>query len=247
MLRKGSKVNTTDVGQSYSATGKLLHWGFIGVFAYGIFKQVDDLNQLEDPGFLRFEFIFACAFLLILALRLWVMRGQGSALPQSAPDWQRVAAKLVHYGMYVALMMIAVTGIKPRKMPATPFPQTIIRALKTGATSTFTSSIAMNRGVIAIEDYFMTTVWIQFGVFNGRLNAATRRHPPSNNMTLLVSSYTNRPDTTPVHPRHRWWCRCRYSRWWLGGGRLVRYTGTGLRHRTGTGTAHGTSADSSDP
>ena len=111
MLRKGSKVNTTDVGQSYSATGKLLHWGFIGVFAYGTFKQVDDLNQLEDPGFLRFEFIFACAFLLILALRLWVMRGQGSALPQSAPDWQRVAAKLVYYGMYVALMMIAVTGL----------------------------------------------------------------------------------------------------------------------------------------
>ncbi|MDG2462205.1 MAG: hypothetical protein P8M57_01945 [Planktomarina sp.] len=63
-------MNTTDVGQSYSATGKLLHWGFIGVFAYGIFKQVDDLNQLEDPAFLRFEFIFACAFLLILALRL---------------------------------------------------------------------------------------------------------------------------------------------------------------------------------
>jgi cytochrome b561 len=111
MLRKGSKVNTTDVGQSYSATGKLLHWGFIVVFAYGIFKQVDDLNQLEDPAFLRFEFIFACAFLLILALRFWVMRGQGSALPQSAPDWQRVAAKLVQYGMYVALMMIAVIGV----------------------------------------------------------------------------------------------------------------------------------------
>ena len=107
MLRKGSKVNTTDVGQSYSATGKFLHWGFIVVFAYGIFKQVDDLNQLEDPAFLRFEFIFACAFLLILALRLWVMRGQGSALPQSAPDWQWVAAKLVHYGMYVALTTIA--------------------------------------------------------------------------------------------------------------------------------------------
>ena len=111
MLRKGSKVNTADVGQSYSATGKFLHWGFIVVFAYGIFKQVDDLSQLEDPDFLRFEFVFACAFLTILVLRLWVMRGQGSALPQSTPDWQRVAAKLVHYGMYVALMMIAVTGL----------------------------------------------------------------------------------------------------------------------------------------
>ena len=77
MVRRGSKVNTADVGQSYSATGKLLHWGFIGVFAYGIFKQVDDVSQLEDPDFLRFEFIFACAFLALLALRLWVMRGQG--------------------------------------------------------------------------------------------------------------------------------------------------------------------------
>ena len=111
MVRRGSKVNTTDVGQRYSATGKLLHWGFIGVFAYGIFKQVNDLSQLEDPDFLRFEFIFACAFLALLALRLWVMRGQGSPLPASTPAWQRVAAKLVHYGMYVALMAIGITGL----------------------------------------------------------------------------------------------------------------------------------------
>ena len=39
------------------------------------------------------------------------MRGQTSALPLSTPTWQRVAAKLVHYGMYMALMAIAVTGL----------------------------------------------------------------------------------------------------------------------------------------
>ena len=110
-MRRGSKVYPTDIGQSYSTTGKLLHWGFIGVFAYGIFKQVDDLRQLDDPAFLRFEFIFACAYLLILALRLWIMRGQTSALPLSTPTWQRVAAKLVHCGMYIALTAIAVTGL----------------------------------------------------------------------------------------------------------------------------------------
>ena len=104
-------MKPTDLGQSYSTSGKLLHWGFIAVFAYGIFKQVDDLSQLDDPAFLRFEFIFACAYLLILALRLWVMRGQASALPHGTPTWQRVAAKLVHYGMYMALMAIAVTGL----------------------------------------------------------------------------------------------------------------------------------------
>ena len=104
-------MKPTDLGQNYSTTSKLLHWGFIGVFAYGIFKQVDDLSQLEDPNFLRFEFIFACVFLALLALRLWIMRGQGSALPAAAPVWNRMAAKLVHFGMYVALMAIGVSGL----------------------------------------------------------------------------------------------------------------------------------------
>ena len=55
-------MHGTGATQNYSTSAKLLHWGFIGFFAYGIFKQVDDLSQLEDPSFLRFEFIFACVF-----------------------------------------------------------------------------------------------------------------------------------------------------------------------------------------
>jgi len=104
-------MHGTGPSQSYSTSAKLLHWGFIGFFAYGIFKQVDDLSQLEDPSFLRFEFIFACVFLALLALWLSVMRGQGSALPAAAPVWYRVAAKLVHFGRYAALMAIGVSGL----------------------------------------------------------------------------------------------------------------------------------------
>ena len=76
-----------------------LYWG---VCLWDFFKQVDDLSQLEDPSFLRFEFIFACVFLALLALRLWVMRGQGSALPAEAPVWNRVAAK-IGYASYLQL------------------------------------------------------------------------------------------------------------------------------------------------
>jgi cytochrome b561 len=104
-------MHGTDLGQSYSTSAKLLHWGFIGVFADGIFKQVDDLSQLEDPIFLRFEFIFACVFLALLALRFWVIRGHGSALPAVAPVWNRVTTNLPKYSMYVALMAIGVTGL----------------------------------------------------------------------------------------------------------------------------------------
>jgi len=104
-------MHGTDLGQSYSTSAKLLHWGFIGVFADGIFKQVDVLSQLEDPIFLRFEFIFACVFLALLALRFWVIRGHGSALPAVAPIWNRVTTNLPNYSMYVALMAIGVTGL----------------------------------------------------------------------------------------------------------------------------------------
>ena len=39
------------------------------------------------------------------------MRGQGSALPAEAPVWNRVAAKIVRFGMYAALMAIGVSGL----------------------------------------------------------------------------------------------------------------------------------------
>jgi hypothetical protein len=60
---------------------------------------------------LRFEFIFACVFLALLALRFWVIRGHGSALPAVAPVWNRVTTNLPKYSMYVALMAIGVTGL----------------------------------------------------------------------------------------------------------------------------------------
>ncbi len=44
--------------------GKMLHWGFVLLFAYGIFKQLDNLSQLEDSALFRFEIIFALVFLL---------------------------------------------------------------------------------------------------------------------------------------------------------------------------------------
>ena len=32
----------------YSFLAKFLHWCFVILFAYGIFKQEDNINQLED-------------------------------------------------------------------------------------------------------------------------------------------------------------------------------------------------------
>ena len=42
---------------SHTALAKLIHWIFTLLYAYGIFKQVDDLNELEDASLLNFEIL----------------------------------------------------------------------------------------------------------------------------------------------------------------------------------------------
>ena len=37
-----------DSKQKYSFLAKFFHWGFVFLFGYGIFKQVDDIEQLEN-------------------------------------------------------------------------------------------------------------------------------------------------------------------------------------------------------
>ena len=97
---------------NYSVAAKLLHWGFIPLFVYGIVKQVDDVVQLDDGAFLRFEMVFATLFLVVLVARFGYMKTtQRSALPNASPLWQRRAAKAVHYGMYASLAAIALSGI----------------------------------------------------------------------------------------------------------------------------------------
>lgn len=108
---KQSRVN---FGQSkgYSLIAKTLHWGFVGLFAYGVIKQVNDVSELSNSALLRFEILFAAGFSILLALRFLYMRfTQTSALPQSTSPWQKLAAKLVHYGLYLSFGSIAASGL----------------------------------------------------------------------------------------------------------------------------------------
>ena len=105
-------TNTIAKSTKYSTTAKVFHWGFVVLFAYGIAKQVDDISQLEDFALLRFELIFATIMILLLAIRfLYMAKTQTSSLPEETSAFQRLAAKLVHLGMYVSLATIAVSGI----------------------------------------------------------------------------------------------------------------------------------------
>ena len=97
---------------NFSLVAKLFHWSFVVIFAYGIFKQVEDINQLEDLALLKFEISFSLFFILFLAIRFFYMnRTQKSSLPLTTPKVQKTFAKFVHYGMYIGMISIAFSGL----------------------------------------------------------------------------------------------------------------------------------------
>ena len=105
------KINCNS-NQSYSSLAKWLHWSFVILFAYGIYKQVGELNELEDLSLLKFEIVFAFIFLLFLAFRfVYMTKTQNSSLPENTSKAQKIAAKLVHLSMYFCLFGIVLSGL----------------------------------------------------------------------------------------------------------------------------------------
>ena len=101
------------MSESHSILAKVSHWGFIILYAYGIFKQVDDISQLEDSGLLAFEVAFASIFLVIVIVRYYYMRKFETFLGavEPVPIAHRYLAKSIHISMYLCLILLPLSGL----------------------------------------------------------------------------------------------------------------------------------------
>ena len=98
--------------RSYSLLAKCMHWAFIGVFAYAVINQVDEVEELENSTRLMKEVLFAITFLSLLLFRFIYMRSARAAMPQlDMPKSLILLARVVHLGMYASLALIAITGL----------------------------------------------------------------------------------------------------------------------------------------
>ena len=99
--------------ESHTLLARFIHWTFIPLYAYGIFKQVDDIGELEDRALLIFESVFATIFLLIVILRFAYMRRfntfQGAT--HTPHRIHSFIAKSVHMGIYAALILLPLSGL----------------------------------------------------------------------------------------------------------------------------------------
>ena len=98
---------------SHTTLAKFIHWIFTLLYAYGIFKQVDDLNELEDASLLNFEILFATIFLIIVLIRYFYMKDIPALLGahEDVPKGHLFIAKTVHRLVYFSLIMLPTTGL----------------------------------------------------------------------------------------------------------------------------------------
>ena len=98
---------------SHTLLAKSIHWVFSVLYAYGIFKQVEDLEELEDASLLNFEILFAVVFLVIVMLRFFYMKDAKTLL--GAHDEMHKGhlfiAKATHRLVYFSLIMLPTTGL----------------------------------------------------------------------------------------------------------------------------------------
>ena len=99
--------------KSHTTLAKVIHWLFVILYVYGIFKQVNELEDLEDSGLLIFEVIFASFFLLIVLIRYFYMRRFETFLGTSEPVHivHYYFARTVHKAMYACFILLPLTGL----------------------------------------------------------------------------------------------------------------------------------------
>ena len=101
------------MARPHTRLAKIIHWSFVGLYLYGIVKQVDDLSSLEDSKLLWFEVGFATLFLVIVLARYFYMRRfetlQGATVPVHVVH--KRFARAVHISMYLCLIMLPLTGL----------------------------------------------------------------------------------------------------------------------------------------
>ena len=97
----------------HTLLAKLVHWTFIPLYVYGIFKQVGDISELEDSDLLLTESLFALVFIFIVLARFFYMRRFDTMHASVVPVHRihRIIARTVHILIYVSLILLPLSGL----------------------------------------------------------------------------------------------------------------------------------------
>jgi cytochrome b561 len=101
-----------DSARPHTWTTRWVHWAAAALLLFAAVTNGDVTGALFNPGAMRFEVYVGIAMAVFYGfLWLWAKGpGGGSRLPAKAPGWERLLAKIVHYGIYLSIAAILLTG-----------------------------------------------------------------------------------------------------------------------------------------
>jgi len=147
---------------THTLLAKFIHWTFTVLYAYGIFKQVENLEELEDVALLNFEIFFAIVFLIIVLLRYFYMKDVKTLLGahEEMHKGHLFIAKATHRLVYFSLIMLPTTGLLIAGMLALNMPGMEI-AIGLHEFSAFLSyvTIALHVGASLYSRYKGEGIW----------------------------------------------------------------------------------------
>ena len=111
-----------EIAEKHGFVTRTIHWLSAGLIGYGYIKGLNNASQLADPTLFWFEVTFALVLGgLFIARFLWTKHIAGaSRLPKSAPKWEHIASKAVHFRLYLSVLGIVLSGLLIALGYATP-------------------------------------------------------------------------------------------------------------------------------
>ena len=187
------------VQNSHTLLARSIHWSFILLYVYGIFKQVNELDELEDTNLLLFEIIFATIFLVIVILRYSYMSRFKTFLGAREPVHivHYYFARTVHKAMYACFILLPLTGL----MIAGLYSQGYTVNATPDEEQTIMDVVLDLHGAVADLSYMLIFLHIGAaiysrlkgeGVWSSMVPILNKEKPTTNEMITKISSIENK-------------------------------------------------------
>lgn len=102
----------------YTTVAIILHWlialcvfGLLGMGTFMTWAPPEMLGLAAKFNLYQWHKSFGALIFILMALRLlWRLTHTAPALPTTLKPWERLAAHITHYGLYVLLILMPLTG-----------------------------------------------------------------------------------------------------------------------------------------
>jgi cytochrome b561 len=110
---------------AYSRESRLLHWTIAALILLGLIPIGLTMVSLEDGPLKNFLYelhkSFGMVVFALVVVRVAVRAAQGfSPLPDTLPEWQKIAARATHLALYMLILAVPVLGYTGAAMCCAP-------------------------------------------------------------------------------------------------------------------------------